>query len=719
VWRFSANGSDTMKQITFSGHSIRWSLSESPDGKHVLTDDKEGNLWLVDTETDKMKKILTHGAVNQAFGEYHWSENGRYVAISMMPDNADRSVIILYDLKTDHHQQVTSSKYNSYSADFSSDGKWLYFLSDRHFDVTHSSPNRDRSPDPILGPTTEIFALSLDPKAVFPYRPKNELMDLSDAKKETDKVVGKTHADDTSLDIVWKGLNQRLWQVPIPTGNYAKLRVGNNGLYFLEQGKSNDSELKALPFTHTHAHIITVSDKINHYELSQHRNTLLFSGDDPELYIVPAQRQLPEHMNHHKVNTSQWHMEINPVQEWNQMFHDAWLMHRDMFYDPNMRGVDWESIESQVKPVLARISNRYELGDLLGQMMGRLNALHSQVGMGEDTSQAIETARASCLGADLVQRKNEVQIKHIYQTDVDVPDLSGPLAKAGVDVNNDDRLIAINHQPVKSLADVSNQLRNQADQQVLLTIERGEEQHQSIVYPATIKKCRTLAYQDWSTNNQRKVAQKSDGEIGYIYLQGMMGEDFATFAREFYANLHKKGLIIDVRNNEGGYIDSWILDTLFRRAWMFKRARHGQSEVNMPQVFRGHIAVIANQMTYSDGETFASGFKALKLGPVIGKRTFGAGVWLDDQNQLTDWGEVRAAEYPQYSIKGKWIIEQHGVEPTIDVDNLPYATFHGHDAQLDKAVDYLRNEIQRFPVAPLVPSSPAGDSQQASDIAMN
>jgi tricorn protease len=294
--------------------------------------------------------------------------------------------------------------------------------------------------------------------------------------------------------------------------------------------------------------------------------------------------------------------------------------------------------------------------------------------------------------------------------------MASPLAKPGVDAENGDLILDINRHPVASLADVSQLLRNQSDQQVLLTLSRAGKQHQVIVYPVDLWQNRTFAWQDWAEQNQQQVRAQSHHQIGYIYLHAMIDKDVDDFVREFYANIDKQGLIIDVRNNQGGNVDSWILDKLMRRAWMFWKARHGSAYPNMQQAFRGHIAVLANQMTYSDGETFTAGVKALNLGPVIGMRTFGAGVWLDSSNNLTDWGRARVAQYPQYSVDGQWLIEQRGVAPTIEVDNLPYETFMGHDAQLQKAIDYLNDKIRTSPLKPLAPVVKAGTTVQAVDI---
>ena len=211
------------------------------------------------------------------------------------------------------------------------------------------------------------------------------------------------------------------------------------------------------------------------------------------------------------------------------------------------------------------------------------------------------------------------------------------------------------------------------------------------------------------------MAKASDGKMGYLHLYAMGSGDIESFAREFYTNYDKDGLIIDVRRNRGGNIDSWIIEKLLRRAWAFWQPTHGSANTNMQQTFRGHLVVLADQMTYSDGETFSAGIKALGIAPIIGKQTAGAGVWLSGRNRLTDKGMARVAEYPQYAMDGRWIVEGFGVTPDIEVDNLPHATFNGIDAQLNEAISYLKNEMVQTPILPLK-AKPIPASGAAADI---
>lgn len=379
-----------------------------------------------------------------------------------------------------------------------------------------------------------------------------------------------------------------------------------------------------------------------------------------------------------------------------------------------MRGLDWQATKAKYQPLLARLTDRNELNDIFMQMMGELDSLHSQV-RGGDLPKDPDAAKGASLGARLQQTSDGVKIAHIYRNDPELPSQASPLSRIEVDAKEGDVLLAINGTPVGNVADVTRLLRNQQDKQVLLELKRGSQSHKTVVMPVSTLVDGQLRYLDWVNHNAEVVTKASQGKMGYLHLYAMGGGDIESFAREFYTNYDKDGLIIDVRRNRGGNIDSWIIEKLLRRAWAFWQPTHGTPNTNMQQTFRGHLVVLTDELTYSDGETFSAGIKALGIAPLIGKQTAGAGVWLSGRNSLTDKGMARVAEYPQYAMDGRWVLEGHGVTPDIEVDNLPFATFNGHDAQLETAISYLKDELIKQPI-PALKAQPMPAKGMAEDI---
>ncbi|QYK04084.1 S41 family peptidase [Shewanella zhangzhouensis] len=708
LWRFPADGSDGGVQLTQDASAMRMSLVLSPDGHYLAHDDYDGNLYLYDIKKGTNSRIVTGHQGLGPYGDIIWSPDSRFLALGMNVIGQNRSQIVLYSLEEKRQASLTSDKYESFSPAFSRDGEWLYFLSNREFNATPGSPWGDRNMGPVFDKRTGVFALALRQDARFAFERPTELT-ASPKAADGDKPV--------TLKVDWQGLAGRLWQVPVGTGNFSNLTLGADRLYLLDGDiAGNQSALKVAKFDGLAPKLDTFGDDIGSYVLSMDGKKLLLSkkSNPNELLIVDAGDKLPGDLANARVRTQDWQLELNPKAEWQQMFDDAWLMHRDSFFDKNMRGVDWKAMRARYLPLVDRVTDRHELNDIFMQMMGELDALHSQV-RGGDMPKDPNRPQPAGLGARFAQRDSGVVIESIMKTDPELPSKAAPLARPGVDAREGDFITAINGRKVATVADVASLLRNQGGKQVLLTLKRGNKTHQTVVLPVSAQDEAGLRYQDWVNHNAAEVANASSGKIGYLHLYAMGAGDIASFAREFYANFDKEGLIIDVRRNRGGNIDSWVIEKLLRKAWAFWQPTHGDANSNMQQAFRGHLVVLTDQLTYSDGETFSAGIKALGLAPLVGKQTAGAGVWLSGRNALTDKGMARVAEYPQYAIDGRWVLEGRGVSPDIEVDNLPVATFKGEDAQLAKGISLLKAKIAAEPV-PEFKAKPMPQRGEADDI---
>ncbi|MCU8071083.1 S41 family peptidase [Shewanella sp. SM32] len=696
IWQFPADGSSGAKQLTKDGHTLRMSLNLSSDGRFIAHDDNDGNVWLLDLKKNTNQKIITNGEGLGPYADIRWSGDSRFIALTKSEIGKQRPQIVLYSVDENKAETITSDKYESYSPTFSSDGQWLYFLSNRQFSATPSSPWGDRNMGPVFDKRSQIFAIALVKNAKFPFSKPNEL-----ESNQVEKTDAKDKPSPVKID--WAGISQRLWQVPVDSGNYSKLRVVDDRLYLLDQAIGDDvaPNLMTIKFDRLSPKAEVFAEDVGQYAVAADGKKLMLRkhSDDKALLIVDGGDKLGDTANA-KVQTEQWQLAISPQLEWQQMFEDAWLMHRESFFDKKMRGLDWQATKAKYQPLLDRLTDRNELNDIFMQMMGELDSLHSQV-RGGDLPQDPDAAKAASLGARLQQTADGVKIAHIYSNDPELPANASPLNRIEVDAKEGDMLLAINGTPVVNVADVTRLLRNQQDKQVLLQLKRGSQTHKTIVMPVSAVVDSQLRYLDWVSHNAAVVEDASQGKMGYLHLYAMGGGDIESFAREFYANYNKEGLIIDVRRNRGGNIDSWIIEKLLRRAWAFWQPTHGTPNTNMQQTFRGHLVVLTDELTYSDGETFSAGIKALGIAPLIGKQTAGAGVWLSGRNALTDKGMARVAEYPQYAMDGRWVLEGHGVTPDIEVDNLPFATFNGKDAQLETAISYLKDELVKQPIPAL------------------
>lgn len=714
VWRFPLQSGAQPEQLTKDGHFHRLTIHPSPDGKYLAHTDKRGRLWLLDLASKQNNVIDDAGKIGMGtHDEVVWAADSKTIAITRPNSNVGRNQIGLYDLISKQLHFVTTDRFDSESPVFSGDGKWLYFLSNRNFQAGIGAPWGDRNMGTYFDKRTGLFALALQAGNRFPFKPDDELSKANDGaepkdeSKKADGVAATTKKNGNA--IVYEGLADRLFEVPIAAGNYRHLFSDDKRLYFLERDPidRSRSHLKTLTISKTPTPVDTFAAGVRNADISlDKKHVFLHTATGAgEFYIVDAGAKAPGDMSKAKIKIDDWSFNSDPREEWQQMFLDAWRMHRDYLYDSDMRGVDWEAVKDKYQPLVKRISDRAELNDVLAMMVSEVASLHSQVRPGE-LRRANPDGVAASLGAVLSKTAQGYRIDHVYRGEPDLPSQRAPLDRPDLDIKTGDIITTINGNDVLKARDISDLLLNQADKQVLLHYLRGEQSKTVLVTPVTMMKHAQLRYSDWEQSIANKVELASGGKIGYLHLRAMTPTDLASFARDFYANYQREGLIIDVRRNNGGNIDSWIIEKLLRKAWAFWSSPGNQPFANMQQTFRGHLAVLTDELTYSDGETFAAGIKALKLAPLIGKRTSGAGVWLSDRNSLLDNGMVRAAEHAQFDANtGKFIVEGIGVAPDIEVDNPPHASFKGEDKQVDAAIAYLQKKLKEQPIKILKPQA--------------
>jgi tricorn protease len=353
------------------------------------------------------------------------------------------------------------------------------------------------------------------------------------------------------------------------------------------------------------------------------------------------------------------------------------------------------------------VRDRQELNDLISDMVGELSALHTFV-VGGDLRSGPDQIPVGSLGALLVKDESAggFRVEHIYRTDPDRPDKISPLLRPGAGLIEGDVITAVNGRSVASYADCGEFLRDQVGKQVLLTYQSkdNKKSHDTVVTAISDVDDSDLRYSEWEYSRRLAVEKATNNRFGYIHLRAMGAKDISQWEEEYTPIYDRDALIVDVRHNYGGNIDSWLLGKLSRKAWMYWQSREGVPYWNMQGAFRGPVIVLCDEVTSSDGEAFSEGFRRLGLGKLIGTRTWGGEIRLSFSNFLADSGIASAAETGVYGPEGKWLIEGHGVDPDIVVENLPHATFEGKDAQLDAAIAFLMEALRQHPNP--VPSPP-------------
>jgi len=743
-WNFPANGEGAPEEWTSDAKVLRWEGIPSPDGRWLAHHDKDQQLWIYDTKTKENKRIAQ--SMNGRFSDLNWSPDSRWLAYVEAADN-DFSQIHVLNVESGKIEILTSDRYDSESPVWSSDGKWLYFLSDRALNTTVPSPWGTRQPDPHFSRPMKIYEVALVAGLRSPFLAADELHPDTPAKEEKEepkkdtgeeaqnKTDGKADKSAENKGDAEKGtaarapeekkvpevkidftnLDERLTEVPVPPGNYESLQATAKRLCWVNASDEARPKLtlQCLNVDNKEEEPDTLMADVKGYEISLDRKKLLIhKGDD--FFVVDSDAKGSalgdaKTVAKAKVDLSHWEISTTPRDEFHGIFLDAWRLERDYFYDRHMHGVDWIAMRERYLPLVDRVSDRDELNDVIAQMVSELSALHTFV-RGGDERKPEDDIDVATLGARL--RRDEKAggyvVEHVYLHDPDLPNTAPPLARPDSFVSEGETITSIDGTDLLSVRDERELLRGKAGTQVMLRVKSAKgETRDVLVKPIDEAQDESLRYAEWEYSRRLKVESGSGGAIGYVHLRAMGPQDIDQWAREYYPVFNRQGLIIDVRHNQGGNIDSWLLGKLLRQAWFYFQPRVGNPTWNMQEAFRGHIVVLCDQETASDGEAFTEGFKRFRMGTVIGMRTWGGEIWLSGSNRQADGGVATAAETGVYGPEGKWLIEGHGVEPDITVDNLPHATFEGSDAQLQAALDLLKKEIQEDPrPVPQHPSYP-------------
>jgi tricorn protease len=686
--QFAADGSGKTKLLTSNEKLLSYVGVSSPDGKWIAYRDLGENMCVLNISNGVSKKISSN---QEGIVDFSWSPDSKWLAFVQKGFNRI-SQIKVYHLVDASIFDLTSDKTHCYNPKWSADGKFIYFLSDRGGAAIPTPPH--------LSMSQTIMHVALKKATRSPFREDDEL----NTTEQKDSSVAAPGALVVQIDK--ENIQSRARAVPVSPGRYWNLEVNDKAIYVMagELSLNPKISLKVVEITNENVSLKEAATEVSGFQLSQNGQKLLIQKEGA-YYMVDAGTGSVS-LDEGKIDLSGCAFSLLPGEDWKQMYKDAWRMERDNFYDKNMHGVDWDAMYKKYLPLLDRLTTRNELNDVIQQLIGELSAMHTGV-FGGDLRSDNKSIDVASMGA--ITSRDEAsggfRIDYIYKSDPDFPDGRSPLEDPYLDIREGDIIVKVNNVDALSVVDIGELIRNKANKQIRLTLKRGNNIRDVIIKP--IDNDFWLRYTDWQYGNRLKVEKESENEIGYLHMNAMEDWDLQRFYKQFYPLFNRKGLIIDVRNNGGGNVEAAVLEKLLRKAWMYWKDRNGEPYSNMHYAFTGHLVVLVNGQTGSNGETFPEGIRRLGLGTTIGTRTWGGQIWIGGGNEFTDNGSPQVPIIGSYGTDGKWIIEGHGFVPDIELDNLPYETFNGKDAQLDAAIKFLQKKIAEDPrVIPPVPAYP-------------
>jgi len=697
------NGSEEAIQITYDSDTYKYNPIWSPDSKFLLWGDKMGRLNTVDVAS-KTVKIIAESETWE-IRSYNWSPDNRWVTFTM-PSRNTVSKVMIYDTKTGGLNQVTDNWYDAGSPVFSADGKYLFFTSSRDFNPIYSWTEWNHS----YRDMSKIYFVTLQKSTPSPFEPKNDEVtvtvkdDKSDTSKDkkskkSDKEEPKEETLAVSID--FDGIEGRVLSIPGKAGNYWNLSpVGDKLYYVFSNSGSGGPELKSYDLSKEKA---SGHGKVGSFVISADQKKMFVSVDGKHAVIdIPNSKVKPEQF----VDESGMKVMINLQEEWAQIFNESWRQMRDFFYAPNMHGLDWESINKKYSVLLPYVKNRNDLNYVIGEMIGELSVGHAYV-LGGDKAKP-NRIKTGLLGAKLSKDKSGYfRIDKILSGENWTKKGRSPLTEVGVDINEGDFIIAINGKSTKDVNDIYKMLVGTAGNKVeLVTNSTADMQgaKKNIIVPIGDESA--LYYYTWVMDNTRKVSEATNGEVGYIHIPDMGAGGLNEFVKHFYPQLNKKALIIDDRGNGGGNVSPMIIERLNRELSLYGMSRNNGINTKPAQMMLGPKVLLLDNYSASDGDLFPYQFKKLKIGTLIGLRSWGGVVGIRGSLPFIDGGDLRRPEFAPFDENGNWVIEGYGVDPDIVVDNDPAKEFAGEDEQLNKAIEVILDQMKDYKPLPEIPSYP-------------
>jgi len=713
----------------------------SPDGKWIAWSDDSYGLFVQPTEGGEAIEVDrgTEGELRS----YAWSPDGRWLAYAKALRNTFRSIFV-FDTQEKTSRAVTGSYTDDASPTWDPDGRYLYFVSSREInpligklDFTDVEMKNDKLYALLLRKDVEnplLERAGLPPekekdeaekegaKADAPAAEETGEAESAEEKSTEESAKGEgggEQDEDASkpIEIDFDGLEQRLIELPVPMGNYGPLAATSSHLFFLSrpvQGLVEAGDFftpgvlsnQLQTFDFGEKEVKTFVEDISGFQLAGGGGKIAIMKPGG-IFVVSSAAPPGPALAKGAVDLSDLVVELDPRQEWAQIFNESWRQMREFYWDEGMSGVDWKAIREQYSSLLPRLANRTDLSDLLGQVFGEMNTSHTYVMGDGDTGVRVTRVATGLLGAKLERASaSAYRVARIYRGS-DPDRVRSPLDVPGVDVGEGDYILAVDRLPITADRPFDAYLANLAGKKVILTVNGEptiEGSREVVVTP--MRGDGDLLYADWVRQKREYVLEQTDGKIGYIHIPNMLNEGMIEFNTWFYPQLDKEGMVVDVRWNGGGAYSQLMLERLSRKVLSFSFLRGGATGPYPARVLNGPFVVLANQFSGSDGDIFPQAVQLAGLAPIIGMRTWGGVFGIADLRPLVDGGLITQSQAAWWDPRDGWGLENRGVIPDIEIPALPQDVAAGVDKQLDRGIaEVLRLREAHPPIVPEFPPS--------------
>jgi tricorn protease len=714
----------------------------SPDSKRIAYTDKHLRIWYVDVAGGKPVKIDTglRGGFDSTTA-LSWSPDSQWIAYTRDLES-QMHAIFLYSIAAHTSTQITDGMSDAANPVFDPSGKTLYFTASTNdgpsvAGIDLSSLDRATNSGVYVVVLSRTGSSPIPPESDDENKKKDDDAKKDDSKnddaekgegndaadkdqpgskndkKDKDKKKGAEKPKPTVIDLA--GIGNRILSLPIPVRNYVDLSVGKTGVLFLAEGLpvGRPSEGDGVPiialwrFTMDKRLTEEMLSDLTAYRVTLNGEKLFYARRD-SWFIAPTadlKPGSPDATPGKPVKNGTMSAVLDPRAQWKQMYRETWHLQRDFFYDPHLHGLDLAKIQAKYQPYLDGLASRAEFTYLCNEMLGEIEVGHMFV---RGPHAPADAPKPGLLGADYGIDHDRYRFAKIYNGQNWTPSLTAPLTLPGINIVEGDYLLAVNARELHATDNIDSFFDGTAGKQTVLRIAKSADgsgaRDVTVVPVASEHRLRNL---DWIDSNRRKVDALSGGKVAYIYMPNTGGAGYSNFNRHFYSQLDKQAVVLDERYNEGGFIADYIVNVLGQKRMSGAIERNGKPVHDPVGAIFGPKAMIINQSAGSGGDAMPWYFRKANLGTLVGVRTWGGLVGIGGYPTLIDGGSVTAPRYAIYGLNGEWEVEGHGIAPDVEVQELPKDVAAGRDAQLERAVAIVLQQLKEHPVIePAVPPYP-------------
>jgi tricorn protease len=709
------DGKGAPKSYPVEGHGFYEDPVWAPDSQRISYVDNSQSVYWIDLKTGRTKKIASQQTYTPASQLRHaWSPDSKWIAYTI----GTRPLVMTvsaYSIDQDKSFPITDGLAEVTGPAFDRSGKYLYF-----FGSTDAGPLLDwfSQASSDMRETRNVYLAVLRKDLPSPLaresdeeskpKPPTDAPEPRETPKDAAARPGsaaaphgggptetaKPAADATPFRIDLDDIQYRILDAPIPGGDLSNLQAGNAGqFYFIRQ---IDDKPVLQRFDLEKRKPETVLPDVSDYRVSADGKKLLYRSHD-SWFIVPTTREVKP--GEGKIGTDSIEVKVNPRAEWNEIFSEAWRVNRDYFYDPGMHGVDWKAARAKYAALLPEVTTRSDLNRVMQWMTSELSVGHHRITDPGDVPAADHPVPGGLLGADYSVENGRYRFAKVYGGLNWTPQLRAPLTEPGVNVKAGEYLLSVNGRDVRPTANLFSFFENTAGKIVEITVGPNADGSGSrTVQVVPVGSEGALRNRAWVEGNLRKVDKATDGKVAYVYVPNTAEPGHAYFKRYFYPQAHKDAVIVDERFNGGGQVADYYIDILRRPLISYWAMRYGADLKTPTASIQGPKVMIIDETAGSGGDLLPWMFRKLKLGPIVGKRTWGGLVGILGFPDFIDGGGITAPNLAIWTEDG-WIVENEGVPPDVEVEQTPADVIAGRDPQLEKAIAMALDELKKHPPA--------------------